>query len=285
MDTQNFIQSIVPWLLSSGIKIIVILVIAVLVDRIGRFLVDKSIRELVKPDMAVPDYKEAEKMRENTLIKVFNSVLRILIVIVVALTILPQFGINPTGFLAGAGVVGIAIGLGARSIIQDFLAGIFIILENEYRIGDVVKLDGTSGVVENITLRKTILRDMDGAEHHISNGSIKIASNLSKDFAKINLNIGIAYDSNLEKVIEVVNRTGKELSEDSQWKDSILKPPQFNRVNDFADSAIMIKISGETKPLKQWAIAGELRKRLKIAFDREGIEIPFPQTVVWMKQK
>ena len=197
------------------------------------------------------------------------------------MTILPEFGVNITGFLAGAGVIGIAIGLGARSLIQDYLAGIFIILENEYRIGDVVSLDGTSGTVQDISLRKTVLRNLDGAEHHISHGSINKVSNLSKDFARVNLDIGIAYNSNLEKVIEVVDKTGKELAEDSEWKDSILKPPQFNRVNDFAESAIMIKILGETKPLKQWAVAGELRKRIKIAFDKESIEIPFPQVSVW----
>ena len=285
MDLQNFIQSIIPWFYSSGIKIIGVLVIAFLADRVGRFFIDKSIRELVKPDMAVPDYRDAEKKREDTLIKIFNNILRILILVVVVLTILPQVGVNITGLLAGAGVMGIAIGLGARSLIQDFLAGIFIILENEYRIGDVVCLDDTCGLVQDITLRKTVLRNLDGAAHHISNGSIKKASNLSKDFARVNLDIGIAYSSNLEKVIEVVNRVGKELTEDPEWKDDILKPPQFNRVNDFADSAIIIKILGETKPLKQWAVAGELRKRLKIAFDKENIEIPFPQVSVWTRGK
>ncbi|HEC92798.1 MAG TPA: mechanosensitive ion channel family protein, partial [Candidatus Atribacteria bacterium] len=239
------------------------------------------VRELVKPDMAVPDYKEAERKREDTLIKIFNNILRITILIVIVLTILPQLGIDITGLLAGAGIVGIALGLGARSLIQDFLAGIFIILENVYRIGDVVCLDGTCGAVENITLRKTVLRDLDGVEHHISNGSIKKASNLSKDFARVNLNVGVAYNSDLEKVIEVVNKVGNELAQDAQWKDDILKPPQFLRVDDFADSAIIIKIVGDTKPLKQWAVAGELRKRLKIAFDKENIEIPFPQIVVW----
>ena len=281
MDIQNFTQSIISWFFSSGIKIICVLVVAFLADRIGRFFIDRSVRELVKPDMAVPDYREAEKKREDTLIKIFNNILTILILVVVALTILPQVGINITGLLAGAGVIGIAIGLGARSLIQDFLAGIFIILENEYRIGDVVCLDDTCGSVQDITLRKTVLRDLDGVEHHISNGSIKKASNMSKDFARINLDIGVAYDSNLEKVIEVVNKIGKELAEDSEWKKDILKAPQFNRVKDFADSAIIIKILGETKPLKQWAIAGELRKRLKIAFDKEKIEIPFPQVSIW----
>lgn len=285
MDIQNFTQSIIPWFYSSGIKIIAILVGALLANKIGKVFIDRSVRELVKPDLASPDYEEAEKRREDTLIKIFNNILKIALLLIAVLSILPELGMDPTGFLAGAGVIGIAIGLGARSLIQDFLAGVFIILENEYRIGDVVCLDGTCGSVQDVTLRKTILRDMDGAEHHICNGSIQKASNLSKDFAQINLNVGIAYDSNLEKVIETVNEVGNELANDKEWGDNILESPQFMRVNDFADSAVIIKIFGKTKPLKQWAVTGELRKRLKIAFDKEGIEIPFPQVAVWSKQQ
>jgi small conductance mechanosensitive channel len=273
------------WFFAHGIKIAVILITAIIVYKVAKIIIERTVRELVRPDLSAPDYKESEEKREDTLIKIFNNILRIVIVVATALTILPEIGVDPTGFLAGAGVVGIAIGLGARSLIQDFLAGIFIILENEYRIGDVVCLDGTCGTVQNITLRKTILRDLDGTEHHIQNGSIQKASNMSKDFARINMDIGIAYDSDLEKVIEIINKVGKELSEDNEWKDSILKTPQFERINKFADSAIIIKILGETAPLKQWAVAGEIRKRLKFAFDKEGIEIPFPQVAVWPKGK
>jgi len=283
MDIQNILSSISSWFFSSGVKIIGILIVALIADRVGRLFIEKSIRELVKPDMAASDYKEAEKKREDTLIKIFNNILRIIILLVVALTVLPQVGINPTGFLAGAGVVGIAIGLGARSLIQDFLAGVFIILENVYRIGDVVCLDGTCGSVQDISLRKTILRDLDGTEHHVSNGTIKKASNLSKDFSRINLDIGVSYSADLEKVAEIVNRIGEEMSEDPSWEKDILKAPVFERVNDFADSSVVIKILGETKPLRQWAVTGELRKRIKIAFDKEGIEIPFPQMSVWQK--
>lgn len=278
-------ENIWNWFFAHGIKIIVILVVSFIVYKIAKIIIERAIRELVRPDLSSPDYKESEKKREDTLIKIFNNVLRIIILVATALTILPEAGVDPTGFLAGAGVVGIAIGLGARSLIQDFLAGIFIILENEYRIGDVVCLDGTCGSVQDINLRKTILRDLDGTEHHIPNGSIQKASNMSKDFARINMDIGVAYDSNLEKVIEVINKVGEDLSRDNKWKESILKAPQFERVNKFADSAVIVKILGETAPLKQWAVAGELRKRLKVAFDREGIEIPFPQVAVWSKER
>lgn len=155
-----------------------------------------------------------------------------------------------------------------------------MILENQYRIGDIVNIDGTSGVVQDITLRKTTLRDLDGTVHHINHGSIVLVSNLSKDFARVNIQIGIAYDTDLDHLIKVIDRTGTELAEDPVFKEFIISPPKFLRVEEFADSAIVVKILGDTKPLKQWEVAGELRKRLKIAFDREGIEIPFPQTVI-----
>ena len=144
----------------------------------------------------------------------------------------------------------------------------------------MVCLDGTCGLVEDINLRKTILRDLDGIVHHVPNGEIKKASNLSKQFARVNLNIGISYKENLDKVIGVINKVGKELAEDPQWKDLILKPPQFLRVDDFGESAMIIKILGETKPLKQWDVTGELRKRIKTTFDKEGIEIPFRQITI-----
>jgi len=199
---------------------------------------------------------------------------------VAIMMILPELGINVGPILAGAGILGIALGFGAQYMIRDFLAGLFIIIENQYREGDVVCLDGTCGLVEDINLRKTILRDLDGIVHHVPNGEIKKASNLSKQFARVNLNIGVSYKENLDKVIKVVNQVGRELAEDPRWKDLILKPPQFLRVDDFGESAIIIKILGETKPLKQWDVTGELRKRIKIAFDKEGIEIPFRQITI-----
>jgi small conductance mechanosensitive channel len=153
-------------------------------------------------------------------------------------------------------------------------------LENQYRVGDVVCFDSTCGLVEDITLRMTSLRDLDGTVHHVPHGEVKKVPNLTKNYSRVNMNIGVSYDSDLEVVISTIDKVGQELAEDPQWKDFILTPPRFLRVDDFADSAIMVKILGDTQPIKQWDVAGELRKRLKIAFDRAGIEIPFPQRVV-----
>ncbi|MBU3901432.1 mechanosensitive ion channel family protein [Patescibacteria group bacterium] len=267
-----------PWLTTQGVKIAIILIVALVLRRFSSKLIERLVRKIIVSNHFLS--KEAEEKRENTIIKIFDNTLRVSIWVIAGMMIFSAADVSIGPLLAAAGVAGLAFGFGGQYLIRDVISGLFIILENQYRVGDVVCLNSTCGLVEDITLRLTILRDLDGTVHHVPNGEIKIASNLSKYFARINLNVGIAYNSNLEKVIEVVNKVGRELAQDPQWKELIVKAPQFLRVDDFADSAIIIKILGETKPLKQWDATGELRKRLKIAFDKEGIEIPFPQRVV-----
>jgi small conductance mechanosensitive channel len=143
-----------------------------------------------------------------------------------------------------------------------------------------VRIDGESGTVVDISLRKTTLRNLDGTVHHFPHGSITRVSNLSKDWARVNLDVRIPYNSNLEHIIKIVNTVGEELANDIEYKDFIITPPKFLRVDDFAESALIIKILGDTKPLKQWEVTGEFRKRLKIAFDNEGIKMPLPQRVI-----
>jgi len=269
---------ILPWLLSHGIKIVVILIITYLLNIVLSRIIRRAVRLAVVRDENMT--KEAEEKREDTLIHIFNGALRIILIILAILMILQEAGIKIGPILAGAGILGVAVGFGGQYLIKDIITGLFIILENQYRIGDVVNIDGTGGLVQDINLRKTTLRDLDGIVHHMPHGSITKVSNLSKDWSRVNLDMGVGYSTNLEHLIEVINRTGNELAEDPRFKDSIITPPQFLRVNEFADSAIVVKILGETKPLKQWEVTGELRKRLKIAFDKEGIEIPFPQRVI-----
>jgi small-conductance mechanosensitive channel len=269
---------VTPWLQTHGIKILITIIGAIILEKVLKRVIDRVVRIAVVPDKSIS--KDAEIKREDTLIRIFTWTFNIVILIIVILMLLEEVGI-PTGpILASAGIIGLAVGFGGQYLIRDIISGFFIIMENQYRIGDVVNFDGTGGAVEDISLRMTTLRDLDGTVHHIPHGDIKRVANLSKHFARVNLDLGISYSSNLEHVIEVVNKTGNELAEDPQYKEFIIKPPQFLRVNDFADSSVIIKILGETRPLKQWEITGELRKRIKIAFDREGIEIPFPQRVI-----
>lgn len=269
---------IIPWLLTHGVKIIIIVAGAYFLYKIIDKFIEKAVRLAVVSDGF--SSREAEKKREDTLIHIFSATLKIAIFTITVLMVLQEFGMMIGPILAAAGIVGLAFGFGGQYLIRDIITGLFIILENQYRIGDVVSFDNVSGLVEEISLRKTTLRDMDGTVHHIPHGEIKKVSNLTKDYSRVNMNIGISYSSDIEHVITVVNQTGNDLAEDPQLKEFIIKPIQFLRVNDFADSAIIIKVLGETIPLKQWEIAGEFRKRIKIAFDKEGIEIPFPQLVM-----
>lgn len=280
---QIFLDNLMPWLLFHGLKILAILIGAFLIRRFARVVIEKIIRKAIVANNFLSP--EAEKKREDTLISVFEGTFRAIIWIVAALMIIAELGVNIGPLLAGAGVIGLAVGFGAQYIIRDFFTGLFIILENQYRVGDVVCIGTVCGTVESINLRMTILRDVDGAVHHIPNGEIKIATNKTKGFARINLVIGVAYDTDVEKVKQVINRVGQDIANDPEWKDKIIKAPEFVRVDNFGASSVDIKISGEVQPQEQWGVMGELRQRIKNAFDQNGIEIPFPQTVIHQAKK
>lgn len=260
------------------VHIVGILIGAWLVVRFGSIFVKKAVVKTIRNHRYRT--RSEEEKRENTIIHIINSALHILVWPIAVILIIAQVGINIGPLIAGAGIIGVALGFGAQSLVKDVISGLFIIVENQYGVGDVVDLDGTSGVVEDINLRKTTLRDLDGAVHHVPNGTIDRASNLSSEYAGVNLNVGIGYSSNLDKVIGVVDEVGIQLAKDPKWMEDILEAPAFLRVDNFGDSSIEIKITGRTKPLQQWAVTGELRKRLKVAFDKNDIEIPFPQRVV-----
>jgi len=282
MDAFISTEGIIDWLMSSGIRILVIFILTFLVSAI----VGKTMERLIR--RAVPSHSfsnsAAEKKREDTLIKVFNGAITALIYLIAGMFILSELGLDIGPLLAGAGIAGVAFGFGAQYLVRDIITGFFLILENQFRVGDVISAAGVSGVVENITLRVTSIRDMDGTIHNIPNGEMKVLSNKSKDFSRVNLIVGVSYEDNLDKVIEVVNRVGKELAEDGVWKEKINIPPQFLRVDNLNDSSVDLRIVGEVKPSEQWAVTGELRKRLKEAFDKQSIEIPFPQQVITSKK-
>ena len=282
MDFQNFLQNLIPWFFTHGIKIVCIILVAYLINRFGKKFIERAIRKAIKH----VDHDAGAK-RENTLIGIFGGALSVIVWLVAIMMILPEFGMNIGPILAGAGILGVAIGFGAQWMIKDFLAGLFIILENQYRVGDVVCLDNTCGGVEDITLRKTVLRDLDGKVYHIPNGSFKISANLTKDYSRAHMNVSVAYKEDLDKVMALINKVGKEMAEVSPWKEYIRKPIQVAGPgpDKFGESGVEIKVLGETKPLKQWDTLKEFRRRLKIAFDKEGIEIPFPQMSIWPRGK
>jgi len=196
---------------------------------------------------------------------------------VIAVSAVGQAGFNITPILASAGIVGLAVGFGAQHIVRDLISGTFNILENQIRVGDVVKINGVGGLVEKITYRIVVLRDFSHDVHVFPHGKVETLTNMTKSFSGAVIDVPVAYRTDLRRAIEVIAQVGESMTSDPRWEDQILEPLEIVGVEDFADSAIVIRTRFKTKPIKQWNAAREFRLRLKIAFDREGIEIPFPQ--------
>lgn len=242
-------------------------------DYIGR-VVEKAVRS--------KKYHTAkeERQREETLTGLFRTALTIAIWLIGTILVLNEFNVNLAALATGAGLIGIVVGFGAQSTIKDFLSGVFIILENQYRVGDVVAIGGHAGLVEQVTIRVTKLRDLDGSVFFVPNGEITTVKNMTLGHSGVVIDIGISYDNDVEKAAKIINEVGSELAEDSEWKDRIVEPITYLRLDSFGDSSVNLKAMGKTVPIEQWNVAGEYRTRLKKAFEKNGIEIPFPQRVI-----
>ena len=276
--------AIQDWFLAHGFRILVILIAGVVLWVVAQ----KAIPAMVNSTMERPrrgESREGLKRRADTLRRVFVGLARVIIILLIIFMVLTEFTINIGPILAGLGVVGIAVGFGAQYLIRDLIAGVFIIMENQYRVGDVAKVADVSGLVEEVNLRKTVLRDLDGIVHHVPNGEIRVASNYSRHFARVNLDISVSYGTDLNHAIEVINGICDEMAQEKEWKSVIRSTPQVLRVNKLGDSGIDIKVVGDVKPLEQWRVTGELRLRIKNEFDRVGIEIPWPHTKVYFGNK
>jgi len=270
---------VTDWLLTHGLRILLILALALVADLILRLVVPRVIRPTVARQMRGKPGEEIEQ-RSHTLVAVLRGSSRFVLVVWALFTILPELGVNITPMLASVGIAGIALGFGAQSLVKDVLTGLFILIENQYSKGDVVTVAGISGQVEEVGLRRTVLRDLDGVVHHVPNSQIAVASNLTQEWSRVNLNVSVAYGEDLDRVFEVINRVGRELAADAEFGPLILKPPQVLRVEAFGESGIAIKVLGDTEPIRQWEVMGELRKRLIRAFLEEGVRVPFPPHVV-----
>jgi len=273
-------DSFVDFMKDEGKNILVIIAIAVAIWFLLRHFLPPIVRKVVTARMRGINEEDVQQ-RVDTLSSVLVKTGTFLILVVALFMVLDNSGIDITPALAGLGIAGIAVGFGAQSLVKDFLAGIFILLENQYCVGDWVQIAGVSGTVQEINLRRTVLRDFDGTEHSIPNGDISVASNYTKEWARVNMVVSVGYGENLDHVTEVINRVGRELAEDPHWGELMLTPPKVLRVDEFGDHGIAIRILGDTKATWQWTIMGEMRSRLKRAFDEEDIEIPWPHTKVY----
>lgn len=214
--------------------------------------------------------------RVRTLSRVLRYVLTVIIAVVASMLVLGEFGVSVAPLLGAAGVAGLAIGFGAQSLVKDYFTGFFLLLENQIRIGDVIDAGGKSGLVEEITLRYLRLRDYSGNVHYVPNGQITVVTNMSVGYAYAVIDLGVAYGEDTDRVIEIMRKTGEDMRRDPEFASKILDDMEVAGVNQWADSSVVIRCRFRVPPLEQWGIRREYLRRAKQAFDREGIEIPFP---------
>ncbi|MCB9772208.1 MAG: mechanosensitive ion channel family protein [Candidatus Omnitrophica bacterium] len=223
-----------------------------------------------------------QTLRIKTIVRLFNWIGSLAIICAILYMALENIGFNVAPLLAGAGIVGLAFGFGGQYLIRDLINGIFILLEGHYGVNDIVKIGEYAGVVESINLRITVLRDAEGRVIIVPNGEIKTVVNLTKDFSRAVLSIGIAYKENVDRVMDVIREIGKEIRQDAYFGKLIIDDLEMQGVDDFAESQVTIKFRIKTLPSKQFEVARELRRRIKNRFDELGIEIPFPhRTLYW----
>src|SRR6185369_8597775 len=251
----------------------------IFVHGVVKALMDREATEGTAQELSAVELKK----RMDTLDALATNVLQFFIVIIAALMVLGRLGLDIGPAVAGLGVVGIAVGFGAQFLVRDYLNGALILIENQYGRGDVVRIADVAGTVEDFTLRRTTLRDLDGVVHSVPNGEIKVASNLTRVWSGINQDVTVAHGTDIDKAIEVVDRVGREMAEDPAWKRRVLEMPRVARVSAIGEAGVTLKILGTVRAPDQWEAAGELRRRLLAAFREHGIEIPRPQRVVLVR--
>lgn len=285
--TESFYQDLLKRALDWSVVTIpklVLTIVAFIVVRWFIRLMLKRLREIIMKSVAdKEDQTQVEKeKRAVTLMGISRSVILIAIWAVFIMIFLQQLGLNIAPILAGAGILGLAVGFGAQELVRDAISGFFLLFENRIRTGDVAVVNGTGGLVEHINLRTITLRDMSGVVHTFQNGKINTLANMTKEWSAMVFDIGVAYKEDVDKVIAVIRRVGEELHNDPEFKTVILEPMEIFGVDKFGDSAVVIKARIKTQPIKQWMTGREFNRRLKYAFDQEGIEIPFPhRTIYW----
>lgn len=272
-----YMDRMIDWLLASGSRILLILILTFIALKVARILSTKLLSLILKHLDSDAEFKK----RADTLSSVIRYAFTVGIAALSLVMILGELGIEIGPILAAAGVVGLAIGFGAQSLVKDIITGFFILLENQIRVGDVVQIAGKAGLVEKVNLRMTVLRDLTGTVHYVRNGEIQIVSNMTKDYSCYVFDIGVAYRENIEEVIDIIKEVDEEMRADPEFKDEILEPMEVFGLDAFGDSAIIVKARYKTRPIKQWHVARGFNLRLKKKFDEKDIEIPFPHLTMY----
>jgi moderate conductance mechanosensitive channel len=270
------------WVITELPGLIIIIIVLLIASRIITFVLNNLRRTLIhRAEKSEKDNLPEIEKRIKTLMGIVRGVASIMLWSVFIMVALKKFGIEIAPILASAGIVGLAVGFGAQELVRDFLSGFFLLLEDQVRAGDVAIINGTAGSVEKVELRTITLRDFAGVVHIFQNGKINTLSNMTKGWSAIVLDMGVAYKEDVDHVMRIMKDVGTDLQNDELFSNSIIEPIEIFGLDKFDSSALVIKARIKTKPIQQWAVGREYRRRLKIAFDKNNIEIPFPHTTVY----
>lgn len=269
---------LIDWSVAHLLQIIIIIVGAEVLYRVLTKTVNKIIHKAThRPDL-FPTESDRKK-RLKTLDSLINAVLRIAIFVIATIMVINEMGINTAPLIASAGIIGVALGFGAQSLIRDFMSGFFVITENQYRVGDVIEVMTNpagvkiAGTVEAITIRTTVIRDQDGRINHIPNGSIMTTSNLTMNYAGLNEDLAVDPKTDIDKLEHIINHVGEELVRDTKVGRKIIQPPYFDRIDKINGEAMIVKIFGKTNPGEQWKVRGAFYKKLKPALEKNHIKL------------
>lgn len=268
-------NTFLAWLATNGLQILIILAAAYFGLRVLRSAIARSYRRYGR------DKDEEQQKRLDTLSAVSLMAATVFVIAVAVVVVLGELGVALGPILTAAGVLGLAVGFGAQHLVQDVINGFFLLLDDQIRVGDVVTIGDKGGLVERVTLRLTVLRDLAGNVHFIRNGQIDIVTNMTKEFSRYVFDVGVAYRENVDEVIEVLKEVDEDMRSDEYFGPSILEPIEILGLDRFDDSAVVVRARTKTKPIKQWEVGREFNRRLKKRFDELNIEIPFPHQTIY----
>ena len=272
-------------LVSSALRLLLTLILLWIAVTAVKVLLRRLEQRLIALSETRGEIPTEARKRAETLVRLLRQGVVIMVWAVGILVALREVGLEIGPILASVGVAGLAVGFGAQNLVKDVISGFFLILENQVRVGDVAIVNGTGGLVEQLNFRTIVLRDLQGTVHVFPNGSIEKLANLTQVWSAFVFNIGVAYKEDVDRVIPIMRRIGNEMRADDYFGPSILEDIEIFGVDDFADSAVVIKGRIKTLPIKQWEVGREYRRRLKQAFDREGVEIPFPHRTLYFGEQ
>jgi small-conductance mechanosensitive channel len=259
----------------NALEVLVIIIITLIFYVIGTMILRILVKNAVERTRQRTWHRKDVEKRQKTLVSLFVNIWRMLVVATAAIVLLrllfPTIDYAP--LFASAGIIGVAIGFGSQALVKDFLSGIFIISENQYRVGDIIDINGSTGTVERIGTRSTVIRDADGNVHYFPNGSIQHVINKTMGYSMARFTIGVHPSNELEEIITIINEAGQKLAAEEKWKNKIIDAPSFESIGEFTPSTVNLLISGKTQPSDQWSVTAEMRRRLLVAFEKKKIEL------------